>query len=192
MSLFVIIVLLLVIGYCIVAQYNKIVNLQEETVNSKKQIDVQLDRRFKVFESLINSVKEVMDFEKSTLKEVVSLRNQAVVAKKDGDEKTAIEAEEKISQIANHISIINEQYPELRSMENVQHLQEEIVSTENKLSFAKQGYNDSVAQYNSIKRSFFGGVLVSLFASLNSHYEYWGISNEKAVELEEYKVSFNK
>jgi LemA protein len=192
MSLFVIIVLALVLGYCIIAQYNKIVKLQEETVNSKKQIDVQLDRRYKVFESLINTVKEVMDFEKSTLKEVVALRNQAISARKEGNDKEVIEAEEKISNIANHISVINEQYPQLRSMENVQQLQEEIVSTENKLSFAKQGYNDAVAQYNSIKRSFFGGMLVSLFGSLNSHYEYWGISNEKAVELEEYKVNFNK
>lgn len=189
----VIILLLVLIGvpaFILLSKYNSLVAKQEEAKNSKRQIDIQLDRRFKVFSNLINVVKQVMDYEKTTLKDIVALRNSAVAANKSGDQKSAIEAEEKISAVARGINVLFEQYPQLKAMDNAQHLQEEIVSTENKLSFSKQGYNDSIENYNVERKSFFGSIVASMFPHLNTDMPYWEISTEKAAQLEEYQVEF--
>lgn len=169
--------------------YNKLVAKQEEAKNSKRQIDVQLDRRYKVFSNLINVVKDVMDYEKTTLKEIVALRSQAVKASETGNAADSIAAEEKISQIARSIPVMFEQYPELKSLQNAKQLQEEIVSTENKLSFAKQGYNDSIEGYNVARKSFFGSIVASMFSHLNTEMPYWEISEQKAQQFDEYQVS---
>src|ERR1700722_19987687 len=91
------IVVVVAIAIFIVFTYNRLIALIEAVKNNQKQIDVQLDRRFKVFESLINVLKNYMDYERSTLKDVVALRNQAQQAHIQGDEKTRIDAENKIS-----------------------------------------------------------------------------------------------
>src|SRR3990167_4744368 len=154
MTIVIAIILLLVIGY-IVMTYNKLIAQIEAVKNNQKQIDIQLDRRFKVFESLINVVKKYMDYEQTTLKDVIDLRNQAQQAKASGDEKTRIVAENKISDIAAKINLVFEQYPDLKANQNCLQLQEEIVSSENKLAYAKQSYNDSIETYNATKKSFF-------------------------------------
>lgn len=96
-----------------------------------------------------------MDYEQTTLKQVVELRSQANQAQADGDEKTRIAAENKISQFAKGINVQFENYPELKANQNVIQLQEEITSTENKLAYAKQAFNDSIERYNAHKKSFF-------------------------------------
>lgn len=157
--------------------------------NNKQQIDVQLDRRFKVYESLIEVVKKYMDYEKTTLKEVVALRSQAQKANQAGDEKGRMAAEDAISKLGGSISLIFEQYPDLKANQNALQLQEEIVSTENKLAFSKQAYNDSIEKYNAKKKSFFESVVVGIFASkLMKDFIYWGISEEQRGKQEEYKV----
>lgn len=169
--------------------YNKLIGLIEAINNNKRQIDIQLDRRFKVFQSLIEAVKKYMDYEKTTLKEVVELRSQAQAAKESGNEKARIEAEEGISKIASGINLVFEQYPDLKASQNVLQLQEEIVNTENKLSFAKQAYNDSVERYEAKKKSFFESMVVGFFESkLDKQYEYWGLSEEDAQAKEDYTV----
>src|SRR5437868_11754724 len=145
----IIILLLLVIGGFTVFIYNRLISQIEAIRNNQKQIDIQLDRRFKVFESLINVVKKYMDYEQTTLKDVVALRNQAQQAHASGDEKTRIDAENKISNIATHLNLVFEQYPDLKANQNVMQLQEEIVSTENKLAYSKQSFNDSIEIYNA-------------------------------------------
>lgn len=182
------VVIILIPAFVVYSKYNSLVAKQEEAKNSKRQIDVQLDRRFKVFSNLINVVKSVMDYEKTTLKDVVALRNSALAANKSGDAKAAIEAEEKISEVARSINVVFEQYPQLRAMENAQHLQEEIVSTENKLSFSKQGYNDAIENYNVERKSFIGSIVASMFPHLNTDMPYWELTTEKAQQLEEYQV----
>src|SRR3989338_6170285 len=150
----VILALLLLMGGYVVAIYNVLIAMIEAVRNNNKQIDIQLDRRYKVFESLVEVVKKYMDYEKSTLKEVVALRSQAQAAKANGDEKTRIAAENKISGIASNLNLVFEQYPDLKANQNCLQLQEEIVSTENKLAYAKQAYNDSIEIYNATKKSF--------------------------------------
>lgn len=131
------IVLLLLIWF--IAIYNKLIRLIEVINNNKKQIDVQLDRRYKVYESLIEVVKKYMDYEQTVLKDVVALRNKAQAAAGSGDEKARIVAEDAISQIGAGLNVVFERYPDLKADKNALQLQEEIVSTENKLAFAKTG-----------------------------------------------------
>ncbi len=185
----IIFIVLLVIAAFIVFSYNRLIALIEAVRNNQKQIDIQLDRRFKVFESLINVVKKYMDYEQTTLKDVVTLRAQAQQAKASGDEKTRIEAENKISSIASNLNVVFEQYPDLKANQNCLQLQEEIVSTENKLAYAKQSYNDSIENYNATKKSFFSSMIVALFKSkLDFDFPYWQLSEGKVAEQEAYTV----
>jgi LemA protein len=185
----IILIVLLAIAGFIVLTYNKLIAQIEAVRNNQKQIDIQLDRRFKVFESLINVVKKYMDYEQTTLKDVVALRNQAQQAKANGDEKTRIAAENQISDIASNINLVFEQYPQLKANENCMQLQEEIVSTENKLAYAKQSYNDSIENYNATKKSFFTSTIVAIFKNkLDFDYPYWQLSEAKIAEQEQYTV----
>src|ERR1700733_9044559 len=103
-----IIILLIILGLggFIVFTYNRLIALIEAIRNNQKQIDIQLDRRFKVFESLINVVKKYMDYEQTTLKDVVALRNQAQQAKTSGNQEARIAAENQISEIAGKINVV--------------------------------------------------------------------------------------
>lgn len=192
-ALFFIIIILALLGAWIVSIYNKLIRYIETVNNNNKQIDIQLDRRFKVFESLINVVKNYMDYEKTTLKDVVALRNQAQHARAIGDEQGKIAAEDAISKIASNINLVFEQYPDLKANQNALQLQEEIVNTENKLAFAKQAYNDSIQKYNETKKSFFESIIVSMFPEkLNKEFIYWNLPEEKIKEQEAYTVDLNK
>lgn len=181
-------ILAAIIGFAVLT-YNRLIGQIETVRNNQKQIDIQLDRRFKVFESLINTVKKYMDYEQTTLKDVVALRTTAEHAKASGDEKARIAAENQISGIASQLNVVFEQYPDLKANQNVLQLQEEIVSTENKLAFAKQSYNDSIEIYNANKKSFPANLIVALFKSkLNVDFPYWQLSEQKVAEHESYTV----
>ena len=147
MSILIVGIIVAIVVLWIIMIYNKLIYLIEAVNNNKNQIDVQLDRRYKVYESLIEVVKKYMDYEKTTLKEVVALRSQAQKSLTNGDEFGRMRAEEAISKIGSNINLVFEQYPDLKADKNAGQLQEEIVNTENKLTFAKQSYNDSVEQY---------------------------------------------
>lgn len=186
-----ILVIVVILVFWIISIYNTLIRLIEAINNNKRQIDIQLDRRFKVFESLIASVKQYMDYEKTTLKEVVALRNQAQAAKAAGDEPSRIAAENGISQIASGLNLVFEQYPDLKANQNVLQLQEEIVNTENKLSYAKQAYNDSVERYYAKKKSFLEARIVGFFQdSLDKEFDYWALPSEQIKVREEYTVKF--
>lgn len=171
--------------------YNGLIALIESIRNNQKQIDIQLDRRFKVFESLISVVKKYMDYEKSTLKEVVELRNQAQKAHASGDEQARITAENKISTIASGINMVFEQYPDLKANQNALQLQEEIVSTENKLAYSKQSFNDSVERYNAQKKSLLPAVVVRFCPKqLDFDFPYWQLDSATVKTREDYTVKF--
>ena len=189
MILFIIILALLVAFF--IAIYNRLIRDIEAVSNNEKQIDIQLDRRFKVFQSLIEVVKNYMNYEQTTLKDVVALRNQAQAAKASGDDKARIASENGISKIASGINLVFEQYPELKANQNALQLQEEIVNTENKLTFSKQAFNDSVETFNATKKSFFQAMVVSFFSSkLDKNFEYWQLEADDAKAKEDYSVKF--
>lgn len=188
MGIFVIVVVLSIFAF-IVFTYNRLIAMIEAICNNQKQIDIQLDRRFKVFESLISVVKKYMDYEKTTLSEVVALRNQAQGAKQAGDTPARMAAENRISDIASKISVVFEQYPDLKANQNCLQLQEEIVSTENRLAYAKQSCNDSIEYYNATKKSFFSAMVVALFRGrLDRNYPYWQLEASRVAEQENYTV----
>jgi LemA protein len=185
----ILLLILVVIAAYIILTFNRLISQIETVRNNEKQIDIQLDRRFKVFESLINVVKKYMDYEKTTLKDVVALRNQAQQAKASGNEKERINAENEISTIASNLNVVFEQYPDLKANQNCLQLQEEIISTENKLAYAKQSYNDSVEIYNASKKSFPASAIVSIFSGkLDFDFSYWQLSAQKIAEQESYTV----
>jgi LemA protein len=189
--LIVILVIIALIILWAIGIYNRLISLIETVNNNKRQIDIQLDRRYKVFESLIETVKKYMDYEKTTLKDVVALRNQAQAARAAGDEKTRMAAENGISQIAAGLNVVFEQYPDLKANQNALHLQEEIVNTENKLAYAKQAYNDSVERYEAKKKSFFESMIVNFFRDkLDKVFEYWSLPEEQIKAREDYTVKF--
>lgn len=190
MTIAIIIIILVLIGGYIVMTYNGLIAMIEAVRNNEKQIDIQLDRRYKVFESLINVVKKYMDYEKSTLKEVVALRSKAEDAKESGDKEKRMDAENKISRILSGINLVFEQYPDLKANQNAMQLQEEIVNTENKLAFAKQAYNDSIERYNARKKSFFPAWVVKLFPNkLDFTFLYWQLEAATIKAREDYKVN---
>lgn len=187
--LVIILIIAALVFFWAISIYNSLINLIEAINNNKKQIDIQLDRRFKVFESLIEAVKKYMDYEQTTLKDVVALRNQAQAAKASGDEAARIAAENGISQIASGLNVVFENYPDLKANQNVLQLQEEIVNTENKLAYSKQAYNDSIERYNAKKKSFFEAMVVSMFAAaLDKEFTYWGLAEEQIQQREDYTV----
>ncbi len=179
-----IIVIIALILYFVLT-YNKLIARIETVNNNEKQIDIQLDRRFKVFESLISVVKKYMDYEKSTLKDVVALRNQAQAAK-GNDPAARMTAENAISKIASGINVVFEQYPDLKANQNAMQLQEEIVNTENKLAYSKQAFNDSIEQYNAFKKSFFPAMVVAVSKEkLDKNFTYWQLDSEADVKAKE-------
>lgn len=188
MSIFMIVIAGMILLWAIMI-YNKLIYLIETVNNNKNQIDVQLDRRYKVYESLIAVVKKYMDYEKTTLKEVVALRSQAQKALGGGDEHGRMRAEEGISKIGANLNLVFEQYPDLKADKNALQLQEEIVNTENKLTFAKQSYNDSVEQYMAKSKSLFESFIVKAFSGkLSKEFAYWSVTAEQRKKHEEYKV----
>ncbi len=188
LTLLIIIVIVALIA-AVIAIYNGLIAMIEAVRNNERQIDIQLDRRYKVFESLINVVKNYMDYEKSTLKDVVALRSQALAAKGQGDAAGSIDAETKISGILSGLNVVFEQYPDLKANQNALQLQEEISNTENKLAFAKQAYNDSVERYNAKKKSVFPAMIVSVFPSnLNFDFPYWQLDAATIKQQEAYTV----
>lgn len=190
-NLIILIVIAVVLFGWIISVYNSLIAMIEAVANNMRQIDIQLDRRFKVLQSLIETVKKAMDYEKTTLKDVVALRNQAQAAKSSGDDAARIAAENGISKIASGINVVFEQYPDLKANQNAMQLQEEIVNTENKLTFAKQAFNDSIEKFNATKKSFFQSMVVSMFASkLDKEFSYWALDVEDAKKKEDYTVKF--
>lgn len=188
-----VLVILALLAFWLISIYNTLIGMIEAINNNKKQIDIQLDRRFKVFESLIQTVNKYMDYEKTTLKDVVALRNQAQAARASGDEKARMDAENQISQIASGINLVFEQYPDLKASQNMLQLQEEIVNTENKLSYAKQAYNDSIERYYAKKKSFVEAMVVNFFSDkLNKEFEYWSLPEDQIKAREDYTVKFSE
>lgn len=184
----IILAVVVVILVYVIGTYNRLIMMIETVRNNQKQIDIQLDRRYKVFQSLIEVVKKYMDYEQTTLKDVVALRNQAVTAKTAGDTAAMMASENKISGILSGLNVVFEQYPDLKANQNAMQLQEEIVNTENKLAFSKQALNDSIERYNAEKKSFFQSFIVTLFKKLDQDFTYWQLDAEQVKQQENYTV----
>ncbi len=176
-----------------VSAYNTFQRLKGETLNAWKQIDVQLKRRHDLIPNLVSAVKGAMQFERDTLEAVIEARNQAVKiqagALPTGGIKALAGAEAALSSALSRLNIVVEQYPELKATTNVGQLQEELTSTENRVSFARQHYNDSATTYN-VKQKMFPWNLVAGIASAEP-VELWEITEESHREAPHVDLSMN-
>ena len=146
LPLIILAVVVLLIVFAMFGMYNSLVSLRQQTQNAFAQIDVQLKRRYDLIPNLVESVKGYMKYEGDTLERVIQARNRAVGATTVG-EKAA--AEGQVSSALANVFALSEQYPDLKANENVSSLMEELKSTENKIAFARQYYNDIVTTYNT-------------------------------------------
>ncbi|HET8763428.1 MAG TPA: LemA family protein [Gemmatimonadales bacterium] len=151
MGLVIFLVVVVVLVLWIVGAYNRLISLKNQVLNAWKQIDVQLKRRHDLIPNLVNTVKGAMDFERGTLEAVISARNRAVSA--TGVKETA-KAEGELTQALGRLFALSEAYPELKTNQNILSLQEELTSTENKVGFARQHYNDVATTYNTAQATF--------------------------------------
>jgi LemA protein len=163
MSMLILIGLIVVVGFWFVSAYNGLIALKNQVANAWKQIDVQLKRRHDLIPNLIESVKGAMNFEKSTLEAVVQARNSAIAATQGGGgaalpsaqqvQQTAA-AETQLTGALTRFMAIVEAYPDLKATGNIKALQEELTSTENKIAFSRQLYNDTATEYNTKQQQF--------------------------------------
>lgn len=160
MVLYSAIVLFVIIGLIVlwaVSAYNGLISLKIQVENAWHQIDVQLKRRHDLIPNLVNVVKEAMAFEKSTLQAVIEARAKAAGAQSVPE---AAGAENMLTQALGKLFALVENYPDLKSNANLMQLHEELASTENRIGFARQFYNDVVAQYNT-KQAVFPTVIIA-------------------------------
>ena len=167
------VVLLLLIGFAMWAMgvYNSLIKLRNRFENAFSQIDVQLKRRFDLIPNLVNVAKGYMSHEKDTLEAVIQARNQAIsatsaAAAKPGDAEAMgnlSSADSQLNGALGRLMMIAESYPDLKANENMLALQEELTSTENKVSFARQSYNDAVTNYNTQRDLFPANTIAGMF-----------------------------
>jgi len=151
MSFWIIVGILVAIGLWLIAVYNGLVGSRNQSQTAWSQIDVQLKRRHDLIPNLVQVVKDAMGYEQETLTKIVQARNNAVAASGPAQ---AGPAEAALTQATRGLFALMENYPQLKANDNVKQLQEELTTTENKIAFARQFYNDSVNNYNTRRQSF--------------------------------------
>ena len=175
--------------------YNSLVNLRNRVKNGFAQIDVQLTRRHDLIPNLIEAVKGYMKHERETLEAVINARNSAVsnldAAKQDPSNAEAIKklgaSEGALGSALGRLFALSESYPDLKANQNMMQFQEELSSTENKVAFSRQAFNDGVMMYNSKAENFPNNIIAGMFGfALASFLE---IESEEKREVP--KVSFN-
>ena len=144
----------------VIAAYNRLVGLGNQVANGWRQIDVQLKRRHDLIPNLVNAVKGSMDFERDTLTAVMEARAKALTATGPAD---AAQKEGQLSQALGRLLVVAENYPTLKSNENVKMLMEELSATENKVGFSRQFYNDIATSFNTAQQVFPTNILAGTF-----------------------------
>jgi LemA protein len=194
--------LLIVLGILVVVViwairiYNNLVNLRNRVKNGFSQIDVQLTRRYDLIPNLIEAVKGYMSHERGTLEDVINARNSAVAGLKraaaDPSDPEAIEAlagaEATLGGTLGRLFALTESYPDLKANQNMMQFQEELASTENKVAFARQAFNDAVMSYNNGCQNFPNTLIANNFNF--KHAAFLEIEQEEKREVP--KVSFDQ
>jgi len=158
----------------IVGSYNRLVRLRNQLRNAWGQIDVQLKRRHDLIPNLVNTVKGEMKYERETLQKVMEARAKAISAKSVGE---SAKAEGELSGFLSKLFALVENYPQLKANENVLKLQEELTTTENQISFARQFYNDTTMRYNNAMQMFPGNIIAGMFGFKRA--EFFSTSKEE-------------
>jgi LemA protein len=190
----VLLLIVVVLGLWAAGIYNSLVSLRNRFKNAFAQIDVQLKRRYDLIPNLVETAKGYLKHERETLEAVIKARNIAAtaaqaVAANPADAnamKSLVSAEAGLGGALSRLMVVSEQYPDLKANQNMMQLTEELTSTENKIAFARQAYNDSVMQYNTARETFPNVVFAGMFGFQPA--ELFKI--EDATERNAPKVSF--
>ena len=156
----VVIAVIVLVLFWMVLIYNRLVSLREQFRNAWSQIDVQLKRRHDLIPNLVETVKGYAGHERETLERVIAARNRAVAATSPAQ---SIAAENMLTGALRQLFALSEAYPDLKANVNFQQLAEQLTSTENKISFAREGYNESVRGYNEAIQVFPAVMLAGMF-----------------------------
>lgn len=184
-AVIIILVILVVLAIAIIGMRNNLVASRQKVKNAWSQIDVQLQRRFDLIPNLVETVKGYMSHESEVLEKVTSLRSSWANAKTLSDKATVDSA---LSETLKTIMALSENYPDLKANQNFISLQEELSKTEDKISFSRQFYNDTVTRYNTQLEMFPSNIVASMFNfAPESLFE---VANEEA--RQNVKVDFNK
>lgn len=165
------IILLIILIAFPVSIYNRLVSLRNRFKNAFAQIDVQLKRRYDLIPNLVNVAKQYMSHERETLEAVIQARNQAASTEKQvanqPDDPEAMQklmgAEKNLTGALGRLFALSESYPDLKANQNMMQLSEELSSTENKIAFARQSFNDSVMNYNTARERFPSIIFANMF-----------------------------
>ena len=193
-ALIIVLVVLVVLVMWVVGIYNKLVKFRERVKNQFSQIDVQLKRRHDLIPNLVETAKGYMAHEKDTLEAVLQARASATQAQinvngdptKGADMQKLAQAEGQLTGALGRLMAVAEAYPDLKANQNMMQLTEELTTTENKVAFSRQAYNDSCNQYNEYKQTFPPVIFANMFGFDSA--EYFEI--EEPSEKEAPKVSF--
>jgi LemA protein len=192
MGFIILLVVLAVVVFWMIGSYNKLIGLKNQVANAWKQIDVQLKRRHDLIPNLVNTVKGAMQFERETLEAVVAARNQAIkVQQAPGahvGETAAAEAQ--LTGALSRLLAVVEAYPDLKATGNVAQLQEELTSTENKIAFSRQHYNDTATEYNTKQQQFPTNMVAGMAGA--SPAELWEITDAAERAVPNVDLSFGK
>ena len=195
MEFIVLLVIVALIVFWVVQIYNRLVNLRNRVRNAFSQIDVQLTRRYDLIPNLIEAVKGYMAHERNTLEAVIQARNSAVSAQQraaadptdPGAIKALAAAETTLGGTLGRLFALAEAYPDLKANENMMHFQEELATTENKVAFARQAFNDSVMSYNNACENFPNNMIAGMFSFKMAEF----LEIEEPEKREAPKVSFS-
>jgi LemA protein len=173
-----------------IGAYNALIALKNQVANAWKQIDVQLKRRHDLIPNLVETVKGAMQFERETLESVIQARNQAIKVEQAGAgvAQTAM-VEGQLTGALSRLLAVVEAYPDLKATGNVGQLQEELASTENKISFSRQLYNDTATQYNTRQQQFPTNLMAGIAGA--SPAELWEITDEAERAVPKVDLSMN-
>ena len=168
-ELIVLLVVAVLLGLVVIVLYNGLVAKRNQSENAWGQIDVQLKRRHDLIPNLVEVVKDFMSYEQETLQQVIEARAKAVSAQ-GGPRDDSIAAEGVLGAAVGRLLAVFENYPDLKANSNVMRLQEELTTTENRIAFARQHYNDSVMGLNNAVESFPGNLIAGLFGFRRQSY----------------------
>jgi LemA protein len=185
----------LLVGFWLIGAYNGLVTLRNRFKNAFAQIDVQLKRRYDLIPNLVETAKGYLKHERETLEAVIQARNIAATAAKAAAANPAdasamkglLGAEAGLAGALSRLMVVSEAYPDLKANQNMMQLTEELTSTENKISFARQAYNDAVTTYNTTRERF----PTNLIAGIFNFAEAALFQVENAAEREAPKVKFS-
>lgn len=183
MEWLIVVIVLVVLTMWIISMYNGLVRLRNQVRNAWSQIDVQLKRRHDLIPNLVETAKGYMKHERETLEEITKARAAAMEAKSVGD---TAKAEGQLQGALSKFYLVVENYPDLKANQNFLSLQEELTSTENKVGFSRQFYNDQVMQYNNRIESVPTNIVANMFRFEKSEFFELESPAERAVP----KVSF--